>query len=180
IGVVSDFEPIDPYTHEPQDPEVATAVVNDVVFYLRTLKAPIQRNSDDAEVTAGEQVFIDVGCAKCHRPEMTTGDSPIAALAHKTFRPFTDLLLHDMGQGLDDGYTEGNATSAEWRTPALWGLGLFPDSQGGQYFLMHDGRAHSIEEAIDMHGGEAQGARDAFHALPSGERDQLMTFLQSL
>jgi len=180
IGVVSDYEPIDPYTHELQDPEVATAVVNDVVFYLRTLKAPIQRNLDDPDVAAGEQVFVAVGCAKCHRPEMTTGDSPIAALAHKTFRPFTDLLLHDMGPGLDDGYTEGNATSAEWRTPALWGLGLFPDSQGGQYFLMHDGRAHSIEEAIDMHGGEAQGARDAFHALPSGERDQLLTFLKSL
>lgn len=97
IGVVSDFEPIDPYTHEPQDPEVATTVVNDVGVLPAHLEKLRSRNSDDAEVTADEQVFIAVGCAKCHRPEMTTGDSPIAALAHKTFRPFTDLLLHEHG-----------------------------------------------------------------------------------
>ncbi len=180
IGVVSSFEPIDPYTHEEQDPEIGNGTVHDVVFYLRTLKAPIQRNRDDADVIAGSAVFTVIGCAKCHRSSFTTGDSPIAALAYKAFAPYTDLLMHDMGPGLDDGYTEGTATPAEWRTPALWGLGLFPDSQGGSYFLLHDGRAHSIEEAIDMHGGEGQTARDAFNALSTSERAQLMSFLQSL
>lgn len=180
IGVVSYFEPVDPYTHEEQDPEVATIIVHDVVFYLRTLKAPIQRDPTDPEVQAGAQVFAAIGCAKCHRPELTTGESPIAALANKTINPYTDLLLHDMGPGLDDGYTEGTALTSEWRTPALWGLGLFPDSQGGSYFLLHDGRAQSIEEAIDLHGGEGQSSRDSFNALPAGDRERLMRFLQSL
>jgi CxxC motif-containing protein (DUF1111 family) len=180
IGVVSTFEPVDPYTGEEQDPEVLTATVHDVVFYLRTLKAPIQRERDDLEVTGGEAVFMAIGCGKCHRAEMTTGESPIAALANKTFRPFTDLLMHDMGPGLDDGYTEGSALTSEWRTPALWGLGLFPDSQGGGYFLMHDGRAHSIEEAIGLHGGEGAAARDAFNALNATDRVRLLRFLESL
>ncbi|HRF78860.1 MAG TPA: di-heme oxidoredictase family protein [Flavobacteriales bacterium] len=180
IGVVSLFEPIDPWTREEQDPEVTTATIHDVVFYLRTLKAPIRRDANDPNVVAGEQVFHTIGCAKCHRPELTTGPWPIPALAHKTFRPYTDLLLHDMGPGLDDGYTEGTALTSEWRTPALWGLGLFPDSQGGQYFLMHDGRAHSIEEAIGLHGGEGQHARDAFNALGTNDRNTLITFLKSL
>lgn len=180
IGVVSLFEPIDPYSHEEQDPEVATSTVHDVVFYLRTLKAPVQRDADDQTVEAGAALFMAVGCAKCHRPEFITGESPITALAGKSFRPYTDLLLHDMGPGLDDGYTEGSALTAEWRTPALWGLGLFPDSQGGSYFLMHDGRAHSIEEAISMHGGEGMAARDAFNSLNPGERSDLLSFLESL
>ena len=180
IGVVSLFEPIDPFTHEEQDPEVATSTVHDVVFYLRTLKAPIPRQQDDVNVLSGAQIFSSIGCAKCHRPAFTTGESPIAALAYKTFTAYTDLLLHDMGPGLDDGYTEGTALTSEWRTPALWGLGLFPDSQGGSYFLMHDGRAHSVEEAIGMHGGEGQSARDAFNALSDAERDVLMIFLDNL
>jgi CxxC motif-containing protein (DUF1111 family) len=180
IGVVSAFEPVDPYTGEEQDPEVLTTTIHDVVFYLRTLKAPIQRERDNAGVVAGEGIFMAIGCGKCHRAEMTTGESPIAALAHKTFRPFTDLLMHDMGPGLDDGYTEGSALTSEWRTPALWGLGLFPDSQGGAYFLMHDGRAHSIEEAIGLHGGEGVAARSAFNALNGSDRAQLMRFLESL
>ena len=101
-------------------------------------------------------------------------------MSNKTFRPFTDLLLHDMGAGLDDGYTEGSALPSEWRTPPLWGLGLSADSQGGAVFLMHDGRAGSIEAAIAMHGGEATISRDAFLQLPSNERDALLRFLNSL
>lgn len=180
IGVVSTFEPIDPYTLEEQDPEVSNATVHDVVFYLRTLKAPIQREVDHPDVIAGEAVFQAIGCGKCHRAELTTGSSPISALANRTIRPYTDLLLHDMGPDLDDGYTEGNARSSEWRTPPLWGLGLFPDSQGGSYFLLHDGRAHSIEEAIALHGGEASAARNAHAALSATERAHLLRFLQSL
>jgi CxxC motif-containing protein (DUF1111 family) len=180
IGVVSQFEPIDPYSHEAQDPEVSANTVNDVVFYLRTLKAPVHRNANDASVLAGAAVFRSIGCGKCHREQFTTGNAPIAALAHKTVHPFTDLLLHDMGPALNDGYTEGTALTSEWRTPALWGLGLFPGSQGGQYYLMHDGRAHSIEEAIGWHGGEGGAAREAYHALSDAQRNDLLTFLKSL
>lgn len=180
IGVVSVFEPVDPHTLELQDPEISTNTVQDVVFYLRTLKAPIQRDRDNPAVIEGEALFERIGCGRCHRAELTTGSSSIAALAHRTIRPYTDLLLHDMGPGLNDGYTEGGATSAEWRTPPLWGLGLFPASQGGSYFLLHDGRAHSVYEAIDLHGGEGRASRDAFRALSQSESDQLLRFLQSL
>ena len=100
-------------------------------------------------------MFSQIQCGDCHTPEWTTPTSDIVALSNKTFFPYTDLLLHDMGPGLDDGVTEGSAETFEWRTPPLWGLGLSPNSQGGSYFLMHDGRASSIEEAILLHGGEA-------------------------
>ena len=85
-----------------------------------------------------------------------------------------------MGNDLDDGYTEGFAKTSEWRTPALWGLGLSPNSQGGQYFLMHDGRAKSIEEAIMMHGGEAKQSKDKFNLLNENEKSAIIQFLKSL
>jgi CxxC motif-containing protein (DUF1111 family) len=85
-----------------------------------------------------------------------------------------------MGPALDDGYTEGSAKTNEWRTPPLWGLGLSKDSQGGQYFLMHDGRAHSIQEAIELHGGEALQVRENYTALTEEEKQQLIKFLESL
>jgi CxxC motif-containing protein (DUF1111 family) len=150
-----------------------------VVFYLKTLKAPVPRK-ETADILSGKQIFITIGCGKCHRPEMTTGDTPIQALANKKFYPYTDMLLHDMGPGLDDGYSEGSAKTYEWRTPPLWGIGLAKESQGGQYFLLHDGRAHSIEEAILLHGGEAVASRDAFNSLAHDEQKQLIKFLESL
>ncbi len=159
IGITSNYEPVDTYTGAILDPEVSNSTVDQVVFYLLTLKAPIQRDKDDPQVIAGEQVFTAVGCAKCHTPELVTGPSPIAPLANKTVRPYSDLLLHDMGSGLDDGYTEGSALTSEWRTPPLWGLGLSSDSQGGSYFLLHDGRATTIEQAIEAHDGEGQASR---------------------
>ena len=151
-----------------------------MVFYLQTLKAPIQRNQNDPDVIAGKQIFINIYCGKCHTPELQTGISPIAALSNKTFFPYTDLLLHDMGPGLNDGYTEGTALPAEWRTPPLWGLGLSKNSQGGQYFLMHDGRAKSIEEAILLHGGEAQQSKNSFQQLTATDKAKLIKFLESL
>jgi CxxC motif-containing protein (DUF1111 family) len=85
-----------------------------------------------------------------------------------------------MGPGLDDGATEGSAETFEWRTPPLWGLGLAPESQGGEFFLMHDGRAKSIQEAIELHGGEAQQSRDDFVALSDSDKQALLKFLRSL
>ena len=188
MGITSDYsmhEPAinglsSPYPDEIPDPEVSAQTVGNVVFYLRTLKAPVQRNVDDADVIAGKQVFSDLKCASCHITSWTTGTTDIAALSNQTFYPYTDLLLHDMGTGLDDGYTEGMAQTSEWRTPPLWGLGLAKASQGGQYFLMHDGRAHSIEEAILLHGGEAEASKNNYEALSDETKQQLLKFLESL
>jgi len=181
MGVTSLFEPIDPLSRLEVDPEVSTQVINDVVFYLKTLKAPIPRNQDDPEVRMGKNLFSQIECAKCHTPTLRTSKSPIAALSEKEFHPYTDLLLHDMGPGLNDGYTEGFALGSEWRTPALWGLGLSQDVQGnGKVFLMHDGRAASIEEAILMHGGEAENAKNNYNSLSQTEKNMLIKFLESL
>jgi CxxC motif-containing protein (DUF1111 family) len=180
IGIASSYEPFDTYTGQPIDPEVSNQRVLDVVFYLLTLKEPIQRNTTDADVIAGKQVFVNINCGKCHTPQLTTGPSSIAPLSNKSFSPYTDLLLHDMGNGLNDGYTEGTALTQEWRTPPLWGLGLSHNSQGGRYFLLHDGRAGSIEEAILLHGGEAQNSRNLFQQLNAQQKQQILKFLESL
>lgn len=180
MGITSLFEPIDPYSGLMVDPEVSTQTVNDVVFYLKTLKAPIPRNQDDPKVIAGKKIFSQIQCASCHTPTLQTSDSPIEVLSNKEFHPYTDLLLHDMGTGLDDGYTEGFALTSEWRTPPLWGLGLSKDAQGGTYFLMHDGRASSIGEAILLHSGEAEQSKNNYKQLAETEKQQLIEFLESL
>ncbi len=180
IGITSIFEPYDAYSNLEIDPEVSTQTVNDVVLYLKALKAPIQRWKDSDVIVTGKNLFVQLGCEKCHRQTLPTGYSPIEALSNKKFHPYTDLLLHDMGSGLDDGYTEGSAKTYEWRTPPLWGLGLSPNSQGGKYFLMHDGRAQSIEEAILLHGGEGTSSRDRFNQLTASEKEAVIQFLKSL
>lgn len=180
MGINSEYEPYDVYTGNMTDPEVSLQTVNNVVFYLRTLKAPIQRNPNDPSVVDGKKIFIEVGCESCHKSALRTGPSSIAPLAYKEIHPYTDLLLHDMGAGLDDNYTEGAALTAEWRTPALWGVGLSKNSQGGGYHLLHDGRAKSIEEAILLHGGEAARSRESFKQLSSTDRIKLIAFLESL
>jgi CxxC motif-containing protein (DUF1111 family) len=180
MGITSVFSPIDHYSNLEIDPEVATTKVNDVVFYLNVLKAPIQRNQNDNVVNQGKQLFKQINCTGCHKSELTTGYSPISPLSFKTFSPYTDLLLHDMGAGLDDGYTEGSAKTYEWKTPALWGIGLSENSQGGNYFLMHDGRARSIEQAIMMHGGEAKNSKNAFENLSQADKNAVLKFIKSL
>ncbi|WP_375580169.1 di-heme oxidoredictase family protein [Marivirga tractuosa] len=180
MGVTSTFESLDVATDLSVDPEVSDQTIRDVVFYLRTLKAPIQRDPEISDVIQGQQIFTDINCGLCHIPSWTTPESDIPALSNKTFHPYTDLLLHDMGPELDDGATEGSAETYEWRTPPLWGLGLSPDSQGGEFFLMHDGRAKSIEEAILMHGGEANDSRGSFEQLSDIDKQKLLTFLKSL
>ncbi|MDT8368315.1 MAG: di-heme oxidoredictase family protein [Longimicrobiales bacterium] len=162
------------------DPEVSTADVADVVFYIRTLRAPPRRDADAPEVVAGEALFREIGCAGCHTPSLTTGVSEVAPLDRVTFEPWTDLLLHDMGPELDDGYTEGRATTSEWRTAPLWGLGLAASLQGGEPFFLHDGRASTLEEAIESHGGEASASRQRFRDLDPADRARLIRFLESL
>jgi CxxC motif-containing protein (DUF1111 family) len=180
IGITSTFDPKDVYSGLTIDPEVSDKTVRNVVFYLQTLKAPIQRNQNSEIVIQGKNIFMQTGCENCHKQTLKTSFSNIIPLSNKTFHPYTDLLLHDMGQGLDDGYTEGSAKTYEWRTPPLWGLGLSPKSQGGQYFLMHDGRAKSIEDAIQLHGGEALESKNKFNQLTATDKNALVKFLQSL
>lgn len=180
IGITTSFEPYDTYSGFEIDPEIPMQTVHDVVFYLQTLKAPIQRNQDNPQVIAGKNLFLQIGCGNCHRETLKSGSSPIEALSNQTFHPYTDLLLHDMGPELDDGYTEGSAPAASWRTPALWGLGLSPKAQGGSYFLMHDGRAKSITEAMQLHGGEGEISRTNFNQLSVEDKSAIIKFLQSL
>jgi len=188
MGVTTDFDPVENFNvqsgsftgDEVDDPELSATVVQNVVFYIQTLKAPPRRNPDDPEVRAGETLFAQIGCVDCHTPTLRTGNSNIAALSENEFHPYTDLLLHDMGPELDDGYTEGIALTSEWRTAPLWGIGLAGDSQGGQAFYLHDGRAASLEEAIEFHGGEGANSREAFRNLTAAQKEQLIKFLESL
>jgi CxxC motif-containing protein (DUF1111 family) len=162
------------------DPEASSATLANVVFYLKTLRAPSRRDAQDPGVLAGEALFTELGCAGCHLPTLTTGASEIEVLDRVDFHPYTDLLLHDMGPELDDGYTEGRALTSEWRTPPLWGIGLQQDFQGGQVFLLHDGRATTLAEAIEFHGGEGAASREAYRALSPERQELLLQFLRSL
>ena len=188
MGITSDFdleEIFNPLAGNQSvdnvpDPEVPASTVRNVVFYLRTLKAPIQRDANNAIVLQGKIIFEDIGCGGCHIPTLNTGDSDLSVLSNKVIHPYTDLLLHDMGPQLDDGYTEGTALTSEWRTPPLWGLGLAADAQGGNVFLLHDGRAKSIEEAILFHGGESEPSKIKFVNLSEDDKSRLKTFLESL
>lgn len=188
MGLTTDLILEDPGTPEAgvfagdgvPDPEVGSSIVASVVFYLKTLRPPPRRKPADPDVLAGEALFAAIGCAKCHRPTLTTGPSRIKPLDRVAFHPYSDLLLHDMGPELDDGYTEGSALTAEWRTAPLWGIGLVERAQGGQAFYLHDGRARTLEAAIEFHGGEGAASRAAFRALPSGDAARLIAFLRSL
>lgn len=187
MGVTSTFNPVNPFNYVEgippvvtSDPEVTDNSINALVFYLQTLQTPFQRNQNDPEVISGKQIFISTGCESCHKQTLKTAFSYIEPLSEKEFHPYTDLLLHDMGSELDDHYTEGNAKTSEWRTTPLWGLGLAGDAQGGNLFLLHDGRAHSIEEAILFHGGEAQVSKERFINLSQSDKAALLKFLNSL
>lgn len=187
MGITTTFMPMNPFNYLDGmyyapgiEPELPDQSVNATVFYMKTLQAPIQRNQNDPKVQYGKTIFNNIGCESCHKQTLKTSFSPITPMSEKEFHPYTDLLLHDMGSGLDDFYTEGTAKTYEWRTTPLWGLGLAPGSQGGSYFLMHDGRAHSIEEAILMHGGESLKSKNNFETLSKSDREALVAFLKSL
>jgi CxxC motif-containing protein (DUF1111 family) len=161
-------------------PEISDEIFARIVQYERTLAVPVRRNLDTPEVKTGARLFLEAGCAACHRPTLTTGDVPeLPALANQTFHPFTDLLLHDLGPELADNRPDFAATGSEWRTQPLWGLGL-QFAVNGHTLLMHDGRARNVTEAILWHGGEASKARDAFQTMSRENRAALLAFLDSL
>ncbi len=161
-------------------PNISDEQLDAVTFYVSMLAVPERRDSDAAEVRRGETLFGAIGCAACHRPTLKTGDRrAMPLLAHQTIHPFTDLLLHDMGDGLADLAAEGEISGRLWRTPPLWGIGLVPAVNGHEFYL-HDGRARGLAEAILWHGGEAEAAKERFRGLGTAERDALIAFLKSL
>lgn len=163
-----------------QPMELGPASVEALVAYLRGLAAPARRDPTDPTVLRGEALFAEAGCARCHRPSLPTGDyPPMPALGGRTIHAYTDLLLHDMGEGLADNLPDGAANGREWRTPPLWGIGLVPTVNGHSYFL-HDGRARSLMEAVLWHGGEAAAARRAVIGWSETDRAALVAFLMSL
>ena len=192
VGITSEEHPDQPCTdaqaeclaapsgEEDGEPEINRDKVDKIEFYSRTLAVPARRDVGTPDTTAGQKAFAAIGCTSCHTAELKTGsDSEIPALNDQVIRPYTDLLLHDMGPGLADDRPDGDASGSEWRTPPLWGIGLVETVNGHTRFL-HDGRARSIEEAILWHGGEADGAKERFEDLPAKERKQILTFLESL
>ncbi|SEQ91303.1 di-heme oxidoredictase family protein [Thalassovita taeanensis] len=151
-----------------------------VTFYSRNLAVPARRDPEDPTVLHGKQVFYDTGCVSCHTPKFVTHRlEGTVAQSFQLIWPYTDLLLHDMGEGLADHRPEARATGTEWRTPPLWGIGMTETVSGHSYFL-HDGRARSLLEAILWHGGEAEPMRDTVRDMPKSDRDALIRYLESL
>jgi CxxC motif-containing protein (DUF1111 family) len=155
--------------------DIDAETVEAVTFYLATLAVPA-RGPSSLAAELGEVLFADFGCAGCHVPSLATGAHPIAALARQRIWPYSDLLLHDLGDGLADGRPDFAASGRQWRTAPLWGLGLVQTVSPGAGYL-HDGRARSIAEAILWHGGEGQAAREAFRRASYADREALLAFL---
>lgn len=160
--------------------EAPDPVLDLVTFYSKNLAVPTRRNVDRPDVLAGKQLFYRIGCADCHVPKFVTRrDAEHPAQAFQLIWPYSDFLLHDMGDGLADNQPVGVASGRQWRTPPLWGIGLTGTVNGPGFFL-HDGRARTLTEAILWHGGEGTKARNAFAALARQDRDRLIAFLESL
>jgi CxxC motif-containing protein (DUF1111 family) len=152
-----------------------------MVRYVSLLGVAARRNLADTQAMQGETLFGTAGCVACHTATLTTSARhPFAELRSQTIRPYTDLLLHDMGPGLADNLGEGNASGAEWRTAPLWSIGLTAGVAGGQEAYLHDGRARNLSEAILWHGGEAEASREKFRMMSSSDRAAMLKFLQSL
>ena len=189
IGITSELFPVQNCTEiqsacsaaiDGGDPELDPEKLDLVTFYTHTLAVPARRDIDDAEALAGEALFARIGCASCHLPDLTTGERPgIPEVSGQRIHPYTDLLLHDLGEELADGRPDFLASGREWRTPPLWGIGLVEVVNRHTNFL-HDGRARNLTEAILWHGGEAEKTRDAFSALSGAERAAVLRFLESL
>lgn len=150
------------------------------VFYTSTLAVPQRRDVRDPQVLHGKRLFHQADCASCHLPRQVTGELPgFPELSHQVIYPYTDLLLHDLGEGLADGRPDFSADGREWRTPPLWGIGLIKTVNGHSSFL-HDGRARNLMEAVLWHGGEARAAKLKVLAFSAAERAALIRFLESL
>ncbi|WP_047288853.1 MULTISPECIES: di-heme oxidoredictase family protein [Pseudomonas] len=162
------------------EPEVSDNILRLVLFYTRNLAVPARRDVDSPQVLAGKNLFLQAGCQSCHTPSFTTSaNAAEPELANQVIRPYSDLLLHDMGEGLADHRTEFKASGRDWRTAPLWGIGLTETVSGHTQFL-HDGRARNLMEAVLWHGGEAEGAKQQVLTFNAQQRAALLAFLNSL
>jgi CxxC motif-containing protein (DUF1111 family) len=162
------------------EPEVSDNILRLVLFYSRNLAVPARRHVSAPDVLAGKTLFFQAGCQSCHTPKYTTAaNAAEPELANQVIRPYSDLLLHDMGDGLADNRSEFQASGRDWRTPPLWGIGLTQAVSGHTQFL-HDGRARNLLEAVLWHGGEAKGAQQQVLSFNAEQRAALLAFLNSL
>jgi CxxC motif-containing protein (DUF1111 family) len=166
--------------HKSKDFDISEDQARRLTLYVQSLGVPVRRSMDDEQALRGEKIFKQINCQSCHIENFTTGSShELEFLRNQQIRPYTDMLLHDMGEKLADNRPDGLANGQEWRTPPLWGLGLHGMVNGNDFFL-HDGRARTIEEAILWHGGEAEASREQFIKLNKADRLALLSFLKSL
>jgi CxxC motif-containing protein (DUF1111 family) len=184
MGITSPYFPDETSKGQIQDVpahdfEISSDQLNAIKVYLETLAPPARRNATDATVLKGKGLFVQAKCAACHVQKMQTGSTGLSELSNQTIRPYTDLLLHDMGEGLADGRPDFKATGSEWRTAPLWGIGLTKIVNGHTNFL-HDGRARNLMEAVMWHGGEAEQAKHSVIKMSQAERNALIKFLESL
>jgi len=164
--------------------EIDDRTFGDVVFYQASLAPAARRDIADPRVQQGQHLFASAECSACHRPSYVTGASPLPQFASDKLRgqriwPYTDLLLHDMGEALADGRPDFQASGRQWRTPPLWGIGLIHDVNGHRR-LLHDGRANGVLEAVLWHGGEAEEAKQRVLKMTRSEREALVRFVESL
>ncbi len=161
-------------------PEVSNKILDFVEFYSQHLAVPKRRNMSSSDVLRGQSLFVKAGCQSCHAVNIKTGVVPeTPALSEQVIHPYTDMLLHDMGEGLADNRPEYLANGQEWRTPPLWGIGYTQEVNNHSYFL-HDGRARNLMEAVLWHGGEAKTAQQQVLGMSKSEREALIAFLSSL
>ena len=188
MGLTTSINPNEPCTplqticaEQPNggSPEVSDASLFAINDFLTLLAVPARRINDQNEFDQGSRIFADIGCAQCHQPTLTTSDSKqYPLLANQLIYPYSDLLLHDMGEDLSDNVKEGDAHPREWRTPPLWSLGLIEKVEDSRF--LHDGRAATIEEAILWHGGEAINAKNEFSQLSTEDKKMLLSFLRAI
>ena len=161
------------------EPEISDELLDKLALYARTLAVPARRGAGEPEVLRGKALFAQLGCDGCHVPSHETEDAVVDELSGQQIWPYTDLLLHDLGDALSDDRPSFAAKGNEWRTAPLWGIGLIPDVNGHDR-LLHDGRARGVAEAVLWHGGEAEASAQAFRELPREDRDALVRFVESL
>ncbi|MFN8310616.1 MAG: di-heme oxidoredictase family protein [Chitinophagales bacterium] len=187
IGITNSIFPQENSYGQPQydgsdkdKTDINDSTLYSVAFYMRTLMVPARRNVSDAAVQEGKALFLKANCHSCHTPVMYTAtDVAFPQLSNQRIQPYTDLLLHDMGEGLSDNRADFLASGKEWRTAPLWGIGLTGIVNGHNNYL-HDGRARNLEEAILWHGGESENSKEKFRNMPKADRQKLIAFLNSL
>ncbi len=189
MGLTTSFFPDQPCTQYQKDclnrphggqPEVPDEILATVDFYSHHLAVPAQRNANKSEVLQGQELFNQSGCGGCHKTDIQTGALvEFPELSNQFIHPYTDLLLHDMGEGLADDRPAFEASGREWRTPPLWGIGLV-ETVNDHTFFLHDGRARNLMEAILWHGGEAEKSKSNVLQMSAQERSNLIEFLESL